>query len=124
MPPPPPTTCGGRHPRFRQPERESAAQTRKEPTVGSRGRSGTEDCLFLNVYRPHRPHEGGPLPEEVWLHGGGFMGGVGNDFDPIELVTENDIMVVAVNFRLGALGFLAAPALNPDAPSGICSMGL
>ncbi|MGR3875567.1 carboxylesterase family protein [Streptomyces graminifolii] len=88
------------------------------------GRSGSEDCLFLNVNRPHRPHRGGPLPVVVWLHGGGFTGGVGNDFDPIELVTENDIMVVAVNFRLGALGFLAAPALNPDGPSGICSMGL
>ncbi|MGQ4437168.1 MULTISPECIES: carboxylesterase family protein [unclassified Streptomyces] len=60
----------------------------------------------------------------VWLHDGGFTGGAGNDFDPIELVTENDIMVVTVNYRLGVLGFLAAPALNPGGPSGICSTGL
>ncbi|MGW1209202.1 carboxylesterase/lipase family protein [Streptomyces sp. NPDC002499] len=82
------------------------------------GRSGSEDCLFLNVYRPHHPHSGGALPVMVWLHGGGFTGGAGNDFDPIELVTENDIIVVTVNYRLGALGFLAAPALNPGAASG------
>lgn len=54
----------------------------------------------------------------VWLHGGGFTGGSGNDFDPTELVTENNVVVVTVDYRLGALGFLAAPALAPRSPAG------
>ncbi|XES01539.1 carboxylesterase family protein [Streptomyces sp. S1D4-11] len=68
--------------------------------------------------RPHHPLRSGPLPVVVWLHGGGFTGGSGNDFDPTELVTENNVVVVTVDYRLGALGFLAAPALAPRSPAG------
>jgi para-nitrobenzyl esterase len=47
----------------------------------------------------------------VWVHGGGFSTGAGSDYDPAALATEGDLVVVTVNYRLGALGFLGLPGL-------------
>lgn len=71
--------------------------------------TGSEDCLTLNV---HVPREAGqdPLPVMVFLHGGGFTGGGGATYDP-RRVSGQGVVVVTVNYRLGALGFLAHPAL-------------
>jgi para-nitrobenzyl esterase len=82
--------------------------------------STSEDCLYLNVYAPSassRPAGGRPVL--VWIHGGGLWLGEGQDYDPAELVTDGAI-VVTINYRLGALGFLAHPALagHPGGPSG------
>jgi para-nitrobenzyl esterase len=80
-----------------------------------------EDCLYLNVFTPrlndHR-HER-DLPVLVWIHGGGFTSGGGRDYDPTKLLAEG-IVVVTVNYRLGALGFLSHPALasSPGGSSG------
>jgi len=80
-----------------------------------------EDCLYLNVSTPrlndHR-HEK-DLPVLVWIHGGGFTSGGGRDYDPTKLMAEG-IVVVTVNYRLGALGFLSHPALasSPGGSSG------
>ncbi len=46
----------------------------------------------------------------VWIHGGGFVGGESDDYDPSGLVARG-VIVVTINYRLGALGFLADPAL-------------
>src|SRR3954453_161238 len=46
----------------------------------------TEDCLFLNVYAPHSGRQ--RLPVMVWIHGGGFSGGAGQDTDPREYVEK------------------------------------
>jgi para-nitrobenzyl esterase len=80
-----------------------------------------EDCLYLNVVTPRlndRRHEK-DLPVFVWIHGGGFTSGAGRDYDPIKLAAEG-IVVVTVNYRLGALGFLSHPALAswPGGSSG------
>lgn len=70
---------------------------------------GNEDCLFLNVYTPKLPELGSnpKLPVLFWIHGGGFQFGNGNAFlyGPDYLVPEN-IILVTINYRLGALGFL------------------
>jgi para-nitrobenzyl esterase len=79
-----------------------------------------EDCLYLNVYTPHLSSEHGRgLPVLVWIHGGGFTQGAGRDYDPTKLVADG-IVVVTINYRLGALGFLSHPALasSPGGPSG------
>jgi para-nitrobenzyl esterase len=79
-----------------------------------------EDCLYLNVYTPRLSHRGrGALPVFVWIHGGGFTTGAGRDYDPSKLAATG-IVVVTINYRLGALGFLSHPALasHPGAPSG------
>ncbi|MDH2404241.1 carboxylesterase family protein [Bradyrhizobium sp. SSUT18] len=70
-----------------------------------------EDCLTLNVFRPFGVD--GPLPVIVFVHDGAFVRGTSNDplFDGARL-TQADLIVVTVNFRLGALGWLADPALS------------
>jgi len=79
-----------------------------------------ENCLFLNVYAKslHR-HDGGGLPVLVWIHGGGYTQGDGRGFDGTKLAQEG-VVVVSINYRLGALGFLAHPALasQPGGPAG------
>ena len=58
-------------------------------------------------------------PVLVWIHGGGFTTGAGRDYDPTAL-TADGAVVVTINYRLGALGFLAHPALasRPGGPAG------
>ncbi|XP_065167917.1 juvenile hormone esterase-like [Atheta coriaria] len=72
--------------------------------------TGSEDCLYLNVFTPKLPNvpntEKG-LPVMVWFHGGGFMSGSGRrDFYGPEFMIDKGIVLVTMNFRLGSLGFL------------------
>lgn len=79
-----------------------------------------EDCLYLNVYTPSSDRRGkAVLPVFVWIHGGGFTQGAGRDYEPTKLMAEG-VVVVTINYRLGALGFLSHPALAaaPDGSSG------
>jgi para-nitrobenzyl esterase len=71
--------------------------------------SVTEDCLFLNVFTPDSNDFFRPRAVMVWIHGGALVFGESNDYDPTALV-EDGVVVVTVNYRLGALGFLAHSA--------------
>ncbi|XP_035917686.1 uncharacterized protein LOC118514712 [Anopheles stephensi] len=76
----------------------------------------SEDCLFLNVYSPINPHDGGRtagVPVMVWLHGGAFCTGSGDSsiYHPEWLVAQG-VLVVTVNYRLGPAGFLCLPSLG------------
>ena len=75
--------------------------------------SASEDCLYLNVFAPDRRHRRHQLPVVVWFHGGSLVGGESDTFDPTDLVRD-DVIVVTVNYRLGALGFLATPGLSAE----------
>jgi para-nitrobenzyl esterase len=79
----------------------------------------TEDCLYLNVFTPPKTNQGRPhlLPVMVWIHGGGLIVGESDGYDPSRLVAE-DVVVVTINYRLGALGFLAHPALSAESSYG------
>jgi para-nitrobenzyl esterase len=80
----------------------------------------SEDCLYLNVSTPSvHPAAGHRRPVLVWFHGGGFVLGAARDYDPAQLAAAGTV-VVTVNYRLGALGFLAHPALadRPGGPTG------
>jgi len=68
-----------------------------------------EDCLNLNVWVPAKPKKQGPLPVMVFIHGGAFVTGGGNFgmYDGSALAAQ-DMVVVTLNYRLGALGFLVA----------------
>jgi para-nitrobenzyl esterase len=69
----------------------------------------SEDCLYLNVYTPTaRP--GANRPVLVWIHGGGLVQDGARNYDGTKLAADG-IVVVTINYRLGALGFLAHPAL-------------
>lgn len=82
-----------------------------------------EDCLFLNVYVPTKAlraaqNGGRRYPVMLWIHGGAYFLGSGSQFDPTTMVTQGDVIVVTINYRLGALGFLAHPALSAESPYG------
>jgi para-nitrobenzyl esterase len=74
-------------------------------TLGGSRLPTSEDCLFLNVYRPAAA--GSKRPVLVWIHGGGFTTGSGAVpwYDGSELARRGDAVVVTINYRLGALGF-------------------
>lgn len=73
--------------------------------------TGGEDCLFLNVYTPSLPNQSQesavPMPVMVYFHGGGFLNGSGNSemFSP-DFIVEQGTILVSINYRLSALGFL------------------
>ncbi|MBV9640657.1 MAG: carboxylesterase family protein [Mycobacteriaceae bacterium] len=81
------------------------------------GRPVSEDCLTLNVWTPNRPADR-QLPVLVWIHGGAFVNGSADIYDARWLADQGDITVVTVNYRLGALGFLAHPSLAPRGQAG------
>ena len=76
----------------------------------------SEDCLYLNVWTPALEAEM-PVPVMVWIHGGGFVVGSGAEprYDGTNLAA-NGIIVVTLNHRLNALGFLAHPELTAESP--------
>ena len=73
--------------------------------------SDFENCLYLNVYTP-RKGTSRPLPVMVWIHGGGFTGGAGSIYDAKVIASKGHVVVVTINYRLNALGFLALPGLG------------
>ncbi|MFM9035630.1 MAG: carboxylesterase/lipase family protein [Mycobacterium sp.] len=83
--------------------------TRADPDFG---RPTGEDCLNLTVWTPSAATPADRRPVMVWIHGGGFLNGSSDIYNARWLATRGDIVVVAVNYRLGALGFLAHPALT------------
>jgi para-nitrobenzyl esterase len=80
------------------------------------GRHTSEDCLTLNVWTP--PPSGEKRAVLVWIHGGAFINGSGGLYDSRWLATRGDVVVVTLNYRLGALGFLAHPSLGPVNTTG------
>ncbi|MDE2303751.1 MAG: carboxylesterase/lipase family protein, partial [Sphingomonadales bacterium] len=88
--------------------------------VGNEG----EDCLVLNVYTP----EASPMrrrPVMVWFHGGGFSIGSAGDpqYDGKALARRGDVVVVGINHRLNALGFLDLGAISSDYIDA-CNVGM
>jgi para-nitrobenzyl esterase len=79
----------------------------------------SEDCLYLNVWTPANLSAGERLPVMVWIHGGGFAAGSGSEprYDGARLAAKG-IVVVTVNHRLNALGFLAHPELSAESETG------
>jgi len=79
-----------------------------------------EDCLYLNVWTPAAPSEGGGrAPVMVFIHGGSFATGSGSlAVYAGDGLARRGAVVVTVNYRLGPLGFLAHPDLTREDPRG------
>jgi para-nitrobenzyl esterase len=77
-----------------------------------------EDCLTLTIAAPW-PTGGGKRPVMVFFHGGAWMSGAGSLplYNPSTLARAGDVVAVAINYRLGALGYLNVPEL-PGSGSG------
>ena len=75
---------------------------------------GSEDCLYLNIWRPES--DKGELPVYFWIHGGGnSMGAASEDgYDGANLAVNCNMVVVSVNYRLGPLGWFTCEALRSD----------
>jgi len=73
----------------------------------------SEDCLFLNVQTPAL--DDARRPVMVWIHGGAFVNGTGAIpwYDGANFVRRGDVVVVSINYRLGALGWLQLAQLDP-----------
>ncbi len=75
-----------------------------------------EDCLHVNIYRrAARRHRARKLPVLFHIHGGGFTGGTANNHDGGKIAVTDDMVVVMVEYRLNAFGFLALPELSAKA---------
>ncbi len=75
---------------------------------------GDEDCLYLNVFAP--PGEAvAPRPVMMWIHGGGNTWGRAAGYNGAKLAVNEDVIVVAPQYRLGPLGWFAHGALREDA---------
>ncbi|MGE2815462.1 carboxylesterase/lipase family protein [Mycobacterium heidelbergense] len=73
-----------------------------------------EDCLSLNVWASGDTAPGDGKPVMVWLHGGAYVLGSGSQalYDGRRLVSGGEVVVVTINYRLGALGFLDLSSFN------------
>jgi para-nitrobenzyl esterase len=80
--------------------------------------NASEDCLFLNIWKPLNAKQGDKLPVMVWIHGGGFTGGSGSSPQNFgHEFTKQGVILVNINYRLGRLGFFAHPALSKEFPN-------
>ncbi|MBL8271638.1 carboxylesterase/lipase family protein [Steroidobacter sp.] len=77
----------------------------------------SEDCLFLNVWAKQGVRD---APVMVWIHGGALTSGSSSEpiYDGTKLA-ERGVVVVSINYRLGALGYLAHPQLSAESAEGI-----
>ena len=87
--------------------------SRLRAAMGDFSRPQHEDCLTLTIATPAADDAARPVL--VWLHGGAYWTGAGSLdwYDGGALAAENGCVVVGVNYRLGALGFIAHPDLSP-----------
>jgi len=89
---------------------------------------GSEDCLHLNIWAPAYttasvPRSEGLLPVMLWIHGGGNSAGRADSYDMAALAGMENVIVVTINYRLGALGWFTHPALQELAASAEESSG-
>ncbi len=84
----------------------------------------SEDCLYVDIYRPERPtydHE--RLPVYVWIHGGSNNFGSARQYDGSVLAAESDVVVVVVQYRLGPIGWFYHPALQTGGADKLTDSG-
>lgn len=106
-----------------QPPRPVAAWTGVKPTLENPASCPenvtypvSEDCLYLNVFRP-KPTSVGPRPVVVYIHGSGFGGHAARLYDAGLLAAQTDAVVVIPNHRRGVFGYLALPSLSSESAS-------
>jgi para-nitrobenzyl esterase len=97
----------------------SAISPQVEPAGMVSGFLLSEDCLYLNVLTPARRMDE-KLPVLVWMHGGGYSSGCGNDrIWNNSRLPQYGAVVVTLNHRLGPIGLFAHPALSKESPESV-----
>ena len=72
---------------------------------------GSEDCLYLDIKVPNKKSQD-LLPVMFWIHGGGNTSGLKDLYDYSTMVHRHDVVVVTINYRLGAFGWFTHPAIQ------------
>ncbi len=72
--------------------------------------TGSEDCLYLDIFTPKDSSE--KLPVMLWIHGGGNTSGLKDIYDFSKMVSKHDVIVVRINYRLGPFGWFTHPAIQ------------
>ena len=86
--------------------------------------NSSEDCLYVDIYRPERhTNHGERLPVYVWIHGGSNYFGSGRDYDGSVLATQSDVVVVVVQYRLGPMGWFYHPAVQTGGADKLSDSG-
>ncbi|PWK66724.1 para-nitrobenzyl esterase [Streptomyces sp. CG 926] len=118
-PAPPPRWTG-----VREATRQSPACLQFSPFGLSDPAAVSEDCLYLDVYRPRTARPGARLPVIVWMHGGAYSQGTGTQFGGRTMADLTQSVVVSINYRLGQLGYLQLPKLGRENSLRSGSFGL
>ncbi len=92
--------------------------------INAAGRTPGDECLSLNVWTP--ACDGGRRPVLVWIHGGAFLVGSGATpvYNGADLAARGDVVVVTINYRLGALGFAQLGLVRRGALKQSTNLGL
>ena len=78
--------------------------------------TSSEDCLYINLWRPLGASSAAKLPVMVWIFGGGFVFGSGAQPSNSGVqFAKQGVILVTFNYRVGRFGFFAFPALEPRA---------
>jgi para-nitrobenzyl esterase len=98
----------------------------KSPVPLGLGAESSEDCLFLNVWAPPGTEAGDDKPVLVWVHGGAYIFGAGSQvlYDGRALAGGGDVIVVTLNYRLGAFGFLDLSGIESGGRKFDTNLGL
>jgi para-nitrobenzyl esterase len=87
------------------------------PPAAAAQQGPSEDCLYLNVWRPANSTARN-LPVMVWIYGGGFVGGSSSSPNTSgHQFAKQGVVLVAMNYRVGRFGFFAHPALSSERPN-------
>ncbi|KAF9068992.1 alpha/beta-hydrolase [Rhodocollybia butyracea] len=96
----------------------NACPQRPSTTLGA---PMSEDCLFLNVWRPQNTSSNAGLPVLVWIHGGAYTDGAASDpqYDPTRIINRSvevgqPIVFVSINYRINTFGFLSSSLVAPE----------
>lgn len=90
------------------------------PNAPKMSPNSSEDCLFLNVWKPANAIKNSKLPVMVWIYGGGFVfGSASSPQNYGHALNKNGVILVNINYRLGRMGFFAHPALSKEMPNEV-----
>lgn len=100
---------------------DTISRSPRPVVVDTLGSGQSEDCLFLNVWTPPGATAAGGLPVMVFIHGGAFITGSGSApvYNGAYLAAADTVVVVTLNYRLGALGFLYSTASDNQVPGNL-----
>jgi para-nitrobenzyl esterase len=92
------------------------------PGAGAMSPTSSEDCLFINIWKPANAEPAAKLPVMVWIFGGGFVFGSGSSPSNSGVqFAKQGVILITFNYRVGRFGFFAFPALSnehPEEPKG------